>query len=124
MKYQKENITDIVIILLLLGWGVYETFIVPTSYDKIVSIFIGICLSYLFPLCCKKTELKHLKIRYNALQYSFTVMIGFLCALKIVEILRNHIIEIDGIKVIFIGVFLQSVYFLIKKHKFQKANKN
>ena len=80
MQYVKENVADIIILILLAVWGIYEVLMIP-------------------------------------LRYSFTFMIALLGSLKIVEVLREHTFDIDGIKVIFIGIFLQSAYFLIVKLK-------
>ena len=55
------------------------------------------------------------KIRNAALQYAFTLIIAVLCALKIVGVLCERMFDVDGLKMIFIGVFFQSVYFLIVK---------
>lgn len=118
MRYLKENIADVVILILLAVWGVYEVFMIPFMYDTIVSIFMGCSLVCLFPWACKKTDADSQRMRNAALQYSFTFMISLLCALKIVEVLQEHTFEVDGIKVLFFGVFLQSAYFLIVKWKY------
>lgn len=120
MRYLKENIADVVILILLAVWGVYEVFMIPFMYDTIVSIFMGCSLVCLFPWACKTTDADSRRMRNAALQYSFTFMISLLCALKIVEVLQEHIFEVDGIKVLFFGTFLQSAYFLIVKWKYQK----
>lgn len=120
MRYLKENIADVVILILLAVWGVYEVFMIPFMYDTIVSIFMGCSLVCLFPWACKTTDADSRRMRNAALQYSFTFMISLLCALKIVEVLQEHTFEVDGIKVLFFGVFLQSAYFLIVKWKYQK----
>lgn len=123
MRYLKENIADVAILILLAIWGVYEVFMIPFMYDTIVSIFMGCSLVCLFPWACKKTDVDYQRIRNAALQYSFTFMISLLCALKIMEILQEHIFEVDGIKVLFFGAFLQSAYFLIVKRKYLKKLK-
>ena len=98
------------IIILLILWGIYEIFVVPFEYDTLVSIFVGFNLVY------------HLKIRNAALQYAFTFIIAVLCALKIVGVLCERMFDVDGLKMIFIGVFFQSVYFLIVKFKRSKIH--
>ncbi len=118
MQYVKENIADISILILLAVWGVYEVFMIPFLYDTIVSIFVSCSLVCLFPWACKSTKIEYQRIRNAALRYSFTFMIALLGSLKIVEVLREHIFDIDGIKVIFMGVFLQSAYFLVVKLKY------
>ena len=121
MKFMKKNRPDVMIIILLILWGIYETFLVPFEYDTLVSIFIGFNLVYLFPWCCKETSAEYLKIRNAALQYAFTFIIAVLCALKIVGVLCERMFDVDGLKMIFIGVFFQSVYFLIVKFKRSKV---
>lgn len=91
---------------------------IPFLYDTIVSIFVGCSLVCLFPWACKSTKTEYLRIRNAALRYSFTFMISLFCSLKIVGVLREKTFDVDGIKVIFIGVFLQSAYFLIIKYKY------
>ena len=114
MKFMKKNRPDVMIIILLILWGIYEIFVVPFEYDTLVSIFVGFNLVYLFPWCCKETSAEYLKIRNAALQYAFTLIIEVLCALKM--------FDVDGLKMIFIGVFFQSVYFLIVKFKRSKIH--
>ena len=114
MKFMKKNRPDVMIIILLILWGIYEIFVVPFEYDTLVSIFVGFNLVYLFPWCCKETSAEYLKIRNAALQYAFTLIIAVLCALKIVGVLCE--------RMIFIGVFFQSVYFLIVKFKRSKIH--
>ena len=121
MKFMKKNRPDVMIIILLILWGIYEIFVVPFEYDTLVSIFVGFNLVYLFPWCCKETSAEYLKIRNAALQYSFTLIIAVLCALKIVGVLCERMFDVDGLKMIFIGVF-QSVYFLIVKFKRSKIH--
>ena len=118
----KKNRPDVMIIILLILWGIYEIFVVPFEYDTLVSIFVGFNLVYLFPWCCKETSAEYLKIRNAALQYAFTFIIVVLCALKIVGVLRDRTFDVDGLKMIFIGVFFQSVYFLIVKLKSSKMH--
>jgi len=122
MKFMKKNKADVMIIILLILWGIYEIFVVPFEYDTLVSIFIGFNLVYLFPWCCKETSAEYLKIRNAALQYAFTFIIAVLCALKIVGVLCERMFDVDGLKMIFIGVFFQSVYFLIVKLKSSKMH--
>ena len=122
MKFMKKNRPDVMIIILLILWGIYEIFVVPFEYDTLVSIFVGFNLVYLFPWCCKETSAEYLKIRNAALQYAFTFIIVVLCALKIVGVLRDRTFDVDGLKMIFIGVFFQSVYFLIVKLKSSKMH--
>lgn len=122
MKFMKKNKADVMIIILLILWGIYEIFVVPFEYDTLVSIFIGFNLVYFFPWCCKETSAEYLKIRNAALQYAFTFIIAVLCALKIVGVLRDRTFDVDGLKMIFIGVFFQSVYFLIVKLKSSKMH--
>lgn len=55
MKFMKKNRPDVMIIILLILWGIYEIFVVPFEYDTLVSIFVGFNLVYLFPWCCKET---------------------------------------------------------------------
>lgn len=117
MKSMKENTADMVILILLIAWGIYEIFMIPFLYDTIVSIFVGVSLVCLFPWACNTTKVEYLKIRNMALRYSVTFMITLFCSLKIVGVLREKTFDVDGIKVIFIGVFLQSAYFLIVKHQ-------
>ena len=109
MKFMKKNRPDVMIIILLILWGIYEIFVVPFEYDTLVSIFVGFNLEYL-------------KIRNAALQYAFTLIIAVLCALKIVGVLCERMFDVDGLKMIFIGVFFQSVYFLIVKFKRSKIH--
>ena len=113
MKFMKKNRPDVMIIILLILWGIYEIFVVPFEYDTLV---------YLFPWCCKETSAEYLKIRNAALQYAFTFIIAVLCALKIVGVLCERMFDVDGLKMIFIGVFFQSVYFLIVKFKRSKIH--
>ena len=143
MKCVKENKADVMIIILLILWGIYEIFVVPFEYDTLVSIFVGFNLVHLFPWCCKETSAEYLKIRNAALQYAFTFIIAVLCALKIVGVLCERMFDVDsggeaykgatgvlcermfdvdGLKMIFIGVFFQSVYFLIVKFKRSKIH--
>ena len=117
MQYVKENVADIIILILPAVWGIYEVLMIPFLYDTIVSVFISCSLVCLFPWACKSTKIEYQRIRNGALRYSFTFMIALLGSLKIVEVLREHTFDIDGIKVIFIGIFLQSAYFLIVKLK-------
>lgn len=116
----KEDLIDVVIVSLLCAWGVYELFLTPFFYDRVVTIFIGVCLSYLLPLCCKRTDVKYQKIRCCSLQYSITYVIAIFCALQIVEVLRDCEYGVTGLKLVFVGVFFQSVYFLIAKRRWQK----
>ena len=118
MKFMKKNRPDVMIIILLILWGIYEIFVVPFEYDT----FVGFNLVYLFPWCCKETSAEYLKIRNAALQYAFTLIIAVLCALKIVGVLCERMFDVDGLKMIFIGVFFQSVYFLIVKFKRSKIH--
>lgn len=72
MKFMKKNRPDVMIIILLILWGIYEIFVVPFEYDTLVSIFVGFNLVYLFPWCCKETSAEYLKIRmlpYNMLSH-------------------------------------------------------
>lgn len=46
MKFMKKNRPDVMIIILLILWGIYEIFVVPFEYDTLVSIFVG-SISYL-----------------------------------------------------------------------------
>ena len=101
MKFMKKNRPDVMIIILLILWGIYEIFVVPFEYDTLVSIFVGFNLVYLFPWCCKETSAEYLKI------------VGVLC---------ERMFDVDGLKMIFIGVFFQSVYFLIVKFKRSKIH--
>ena len=118
----KKNRPDVMIIILLILLGIYEIFVVPFEYDTLVSIFVGFNLVYLFPWCCKETSAEYLKIRNAALQYAFTFIIAVLSALKIVGVLCERMFDVDGLKMIFIGVFFQSVYFLIVKFKRSKIH--
>lgn len=120
MRYLKENMADVTILMLFAVWGVYEVFVVPFLYDTIVSIFVGCSLVLLLPWACKNTKVDYQRIRNEAFQYSFTFMIAVLTALKIVEVLREHTFDVDGIKMLFMGVFVQSAYFLIVKWKYYK----
>ena len=112
MKFMKKNRPDVMIIILLILLGIYEIFVVPFEYDTLVSIFVGF----------KETSAEYLKIRNAALQYAFTFIIAVLCALKIVGVLCERMFDVDGLKMIFIGVFFQSVYFLIVKFKRSKIH--
>lgn len=47
MKFMKKNRPDVMIIILLILWGIYEIFVVPFEYDTLVSIFVGFNLVYL-----------------------------------------------------------------------------
>ena len=71
MKFMKKNRPDVMIIILLILWGIYEIFVVPFEYDTLVSIFVGFNLVYLFPWCCKETSAEYLKIMlpYNMLSH-------------------------------------------------------
>lgn len=120
MEYVKDNLTDIIILILLAIWGMYELFMWQSAYDDLISIAVGFSLACLFPWCCKRTDKRFLEVRKKALQYSFTFIISLFCALKIVEVLREHSIEVNAIKVIFVGVVLQSAYFLIMKQKIDR----
>ena len=100
MKFMKKNRPDVMIIILLILWGIYEIFVVPFEYDTLVSIFVGFNLVYLFPWCCKETSAEYLKIRNAALQYAFTLIIAVLCALKIVGVLCERMFDVDGLKMI------------------------
>ena len=120
MKYVKDNLADIIILVLLVVWGIYDLFMWQSECSNLVSIVVGFSLVCLFPWCCKGTNERFLKVRNRALRYSFTFLISLFCALKIVEVLREHSIEVDAIKVIFVGVFLQSAYFLIMKRRIDR----
>lgn len=120
MRYLKENMADVTIMILLAVWGVYEVLIVPFLYDTIVSIFVGCTLVLLLPWACKNTKTDYQRIRNAAFQYSFTFMIAVLTALKIVEVLRERTFDVDGIKMLFMGVFAHSAYFLTMKWKYFK----
>ncbi len=120
MKYVKENLADIIILVLLAVWGIYDLFMWQSECDDLVSIVIGFSLVCLFPWCCKETNERFLKVRNRALQYSLTFLVSLFCALKIVEVLREHSIEVNAIKVIFLGVLLQSAYFLIMKQRIDR----
>ena len=122
MKFMKKNRPDVMIIILLILWGIYEIFVVPFEYDTLVSIFVGFNLVYLFPWFCIVSSAEYLKIRNAALQYAFTLFIAVLCALKFVGVLCERMFDVDGLKMIFIGVFFQSVYFLIVKFKRSKIH--
>ena len=41
MQYVKENVADIIILILLAVWGIYEVLMIPFLYDTIVSVFIS-----------------------------------------------------------------------------------
>lgn len=120
MKYVEDNLADIIILILLVIWGIYDLFMCQFVCDDLISIAVGFSLACLFPWCCKRTNERFLKVRNKALQYSFTFLISLFCALKIVEVLREHSIEVNAIKVIFVGVFLQSAYFLIMKQRINR----
>ena len=85
MQYVKENVADIIILILLAVWGIYEVLMIPFLYDTIVSVFISCSLVCLFPWACKSTKIEYQRIRNGALRYSFTFMIALLGSLKIVE---------------------------------------
>lgn len=123
MKYLKENIADVIILILLAIWSIFEMFLMPSGYDSIVSIFVGIILISLFPVSCKRTKPEELRLRKDALQYAFTFMVALFCSLKIVEVLREHTLDVDGIKVVYIGIFLQSAFFLAFKLKLIRKSK-
>ena len=99
MKYVKENLADIIILVLLAVWGIYDLFMWQSECDDLVSIVIGFSLVCLFPWCCKETNERFLKV---------------------IEVLREHSIEVNAIKVIFLGVLLQSAYFLIMKQRIDR----
>ena len=50
MKFMKKNRPDVMIIILLILWGIYEIFCSTFEYDTLVSIFVGFNLVYLFSL--------------------------------------------------------------------------
>lgn len=120
MKYVKDNLADIIILILLVIWGIYDLFMWQSVCDDLISIAVSFSLACLFPWCCKRTDERFLEVRKKALQYSFTFIISLFCALKIVEVLREHSIEVNAIKVIFVGVVLQSAYFLIMKQRIDR----
>ena len=119
MKYLKENIIDIIILVLLTLWGLYEIFMMPIFHDSIVTIFICCCLISLFPWVYKKRKIINMKKKYAALQFAFAFFIVMLCLLKVAEILFEKTMEIEGIKIIFIGIYVQSIYYILKKKKYQ-----
>ena len=80
MQYVKENVADIIILILLAVWGIYEVLMIPFLYDTIVSVFISCSLVCLFPWACKSTKIEYQRIRNGALRYSFTFMIALLMA--------------------------------------------
>lgn len=84
MRYLKENMADVTILMLLAVWAVYEVFVVSFLYDTIVSVFVGCSLVLLFPWACKNTKVDYQKIRNAAFQCSFTFMISVFTAIKIV----------------------------------------
>ena len=48
MKFMKKNRPDVMIIILLILWGIYEIFVVPFEYDTLVSILALIwCIFFL-----------------------------------------------------------------------------
>ena len=75
MKFMKKNRPDVMIIILLILWGIYEIFVVPFEYDTLVSIFVGFNLVYLFPWCCKETSAEYLKIRNPVLSVEVRKML-------------------------------------------------
>ena len=38
MKFMKKNRPDVMIIILLILWGIYEIFVVPFEYDTLVAL--------------------------------------------------------------------------------------
>ena len=73
MKFMKKNRPDVMIIILLILWGIYEIFVVPFEYDTLVSIFVGFNLVYLFPWCCKETSAEYLKDKKCCLTICFHI---------------------------------------------------
>lgn len=120
MKCLKENIADVAILILLAIWGIYEMFLMPYGYDDLVSIFIGFILTCLLPASCRNTKPEDFKLRMDALQYACTFMVILFCSSRIVEVLREHTLDVDGFKVIYIGIFMQSAYYLAFKLKLIK----
>ena len=49
MKFMKKNRPDVMIIILLILWGIYEIFVVPFEYETFVYIFVGFNLQYIIP---------------------------------------------------------------------------
>ena len=66
MQYVKENVADIIILILLAVWGIYEVLMIPFLYDTIVSVFISCSLVCLFPWACKSTKIEYQRIRNGA----------------------------------------------------------
>ncbi len=56
---------------------------------------------------------------YNMLSH---LSLQYFVLLKIVGVLCERMFDVDGLKMIFIGVFFQSVYFLIVKFKRSKIH--
>ena len=57
MQYVKENVADIIILILLAVWGIYEVLMIPFLYDTIVSVFIR-CVFSLGPAKVRRLNIK------------------------------------------------------------------
>ena len=98
----------------------FDLFFLSESNKQMAILSIGISFIFLFPLCCKKTKKDKMQIRYNALLYSFSVMVAYMCALKSMWYLRGLVLEPDALKIVCTGIFLQSLFFLIRKNTLLK----
>ena len=60
MQYVKENVADIIILILLAVWGIYEVLMIPFLYDTIVSVFIVVvwCVFSLGPAKVRRLNIK------------------------------------------------------------------
>lgn len=57
MKFMKKNRPDVMIIILLILWGIYEIFVVPFEYDTLVSILLALIWCIFFLGAVKKQVL-------------------------------------------------------------------
>ena len=115
MEKFKKNIYDTIIIFGFICWMIYEFFITK-SHEDIVLLFISLVLIFIFPSCCSRTEKGLKDVRYHALRYSFLVLMAISGALKLTELSRDIVLVFQPVKLLFLGAFLQSVFFLTKSH--------
>lgn len=115
MKKLKTNFYDTIIIFGFICWIIYEFFITK-SHEDTVLLCICVALIFIFPSCCSRTEKGLKNLRYNALIYSFSVLLAIGGALKLTELSRDIVLVFQPVKLLFTGVFLQSAFFLLKPH--------
>ena len=122
MFKMKDNLYDLLIIGVFIIWGIWLLWIPCSPYwSNVIYALGGLVFVLLFFQCNRTTKEIHAQIRRASIKYAFTSMIGFLCGLKITEVLCDRVLAVEPLGVLFIGIFLQSCYFLIKNKTLHKS---